>query len=344
MLVPPKPRPGDRVSVISPSGGLPEVFPLPYELGLRRLREVFELEPVEYPTTRRLHSSAEERAADVMAAFADPSTTAVVASIGGDDQLKVLKHVDVDVLRAHPKPFFGLSDNTNMLNLLHTAGVVGYHGPTVMFGLGRGGRLHPDTEASLRAALFTTGTFELPEAGAYNDVDRDWADTTHLATEPEMRPGGGWRWHGASRSVTGRAWGGCLEIVDFNLRAGRYLRDVEHYAGMVLFLETSEELPDATYVERVLMCMGERGLLQQASAVLWGRPKAWAFERPLAEAERDDFAEAQYSAALNSITEYCGDIPVVLGVHIGHTDPLLTLPYGGPVTVDAAEQRLTVEY
>jgi hypothetical protein len=37
-IYPPKPRPGDRVAIVSPSAGLPEIFPAPYELGLRRLR------------------------------------------------------------------------------------------------------------------------------------------------------------------------------------------------------------------------------------------------------------------------------------------------------------------
>ncbi|MFF5778631.1 hypothetical protein ACFY7Y_16990 [Streptomyces virginiae] len=34
---PAKPRPGDLVAVLSPSSGLPGLFPLPYELGLSRL-------------------------------------------------------------------------------------------------------------------------------------------------------------------------------------------------------------------------------------------------------------------------------------------------------------------
>jgi hypothetical protein len=38
---------GDRIAVISPSSGLAGVLPLPYELGLKRLREEFALEPVE---------------------------------------------------------------------------------------------------------------------------------------------------------------------------------------------------------------------------------------------------------------------------------------------------------
>jgi muramoyltetrapeptide carboxypeptidase LdcA involved in peptidoglycan recycling len=66
---------------------LPARLPLPYELGLRRLREEFGLRPVEYPTTRAPQASPAERAADIHAAFADPEIKAVIASIGGDDQL-----------------------------------------------------------------------------------------------------------------------------------------------------------------------------------------------------------------------------------------------------------------
>src|ERR1700733_6535307 len=111
---PEKPRRGDAVAVLSPSAGLPARFPLPYELGLTRMRDVFGLRPVEYPTTRAPQASPAERAADIHAAFADPDIKAIVASIGGEDELKVLGHLDPDVLRAGPKPFFGFSDHTNL--------------------------------------------------------------------------------------------------------------------------------------------------------------------------------------------------------------------------------------
>ena len=59
--------------------------------------------------TPRSASSPAARAADIHAAFADPDIKAVIASIGGEDELKVLAHLDPDVLAAAPKPFF-LSD------------------------------------------------------------------------------------------------------------------------------------------------------------------------------------------------------------------------------------------
>lgn len=57
-IYPPKPRPGDRVAVLSPPAGLPEMFPRPFELGLARLRDEYGLVPVEYPATRRRDTQA----------------------------------------------------------------------------------------------------------------------------------------------------------------------------------------------------------------------------------------------------------------------------------------------
>ena len=341
---PVKPSPGDRVAVLSPAAGLPALFPAPYELGLRRLREDFGLEPVEYPTTRVMGAAPQARADDLHAAFADPSIRAVIASIGGEDEIKVLRHLDPDLLRHNAKPFFGYSDNTNLLHYLWSLGIVAFHGGSVMVQLGRGGAMHPTTRESLHRALFTAGPYELAESSAYTDVDRPWEDPAHLESEPPMLPCAGWTWRGRPDRFAGPAWGGNLEIIDFQLRAGRYLRPVEDYAGSVLLVETSEELPDASYVYRVLMGMGERGLLAQFGAVLVGRAKAWSFERPLAEADKQAYAAAQRAAIGRALDEYNPEVPTVFDVDFGHTDPQVIVPHGGLVVVDGAARRIAVDY
>ena len=110
------------MAIVSPSSGLPGLFPVPFELGLARLRDDFGLVPVEYPTTRRMGSSPADRAADIHAAFADPTIAAIISSIGGDDQITVLPHLDRALIAANPKPFFGYSDNTNLLAFLWNCG------------------------------------------------------------------------------------------------------------------------------------------------------------------------------------------------------------------------------
>jgi muramoyltetrapeptide carboxypeptidase LdcA involved in peptidoglycan recycling len=154
---PGKPRRGDAIAVLSPSAGLPARFPLPYELGLTRLREEFGLRPVEYPTTRAPRAAPAERATDIHAAFADPDIKAVIASIGGEDELKVLAHLDPAVLAANPKPFFGYSDNTNLHLFLWNLGLVSYLGGSVMVQFGWPVALHPVSRRSLERAMFTSG-------------------------------------------------------------------------------------------------------------------------------------------------------------------------------------------
>ncbi|MFD5950038.1 S66 peptidase family protein [Streptomyces collinus] len=342
---PPKPSAGDRIAVLSPSSGLPGLFPLPYELGLERLRKEFGLEPVEYPATRTMGSTPQERADDIHAAFADPGIKAVIASIGGDDQITVLPYLDRELIRANPKPFFGMSDNTNLLAFLRTCGIVGFHGGSVMCELGRPGAMHPQTAESLRAALFTSGPYELRPAQRWRDIDRDWADPATFDAEPETRPGSGWTWVNPDRVVEGRSWGGCLEILGWLLMADREVaRDLSEYDGGVLLLETSEDMPSATEVFSTLRNMGERGLLERFPALLMGRPKTWSFEQPNSPEEAARYAADQREAVLRAMRTYAPDTTIVFDVDFGHTDPQLVIPYGGTVRVDGPARRITVTY
>jgi muramoyltetrapeptide carboxypeptidase LdcA involved in peptidoglycan recycling len=341
---PSKPRPGDKVAIVSPSRGLPELFPLPFELGLRRLREDFRLIPVEFPTTRVLASTPAERAADLNAAFADPEIAAVICSIGGEDQITVLPHLDADLLRANPKPFFGYSDATNLLTYLHTLGIVAYHGGAVMTQFGRAGAMHPLTVDSLRAALFTSGPFELVENKEFGDVDVPWDDAEALRHEPPMGVSAGWSWLRPDRVVEGPSWGGNLEILSWLAMADRNIGDAALHAGGVLFLETSEELPSHVEVYRILRNLGERGLLRQYDAALIARPKAWSLDRPLGESESARYRAQQRAAVERAFAEYHPTAMLVFDLEIGHTEPQVVLPYGGRIRVDGPARRITVRY
>ncbi|MFD0555940.1 muramoyltetrapeptide carboxypeptidase LdcA involved in peptidoglycan recycling [Stackebrandtia endophytica] len=343
-VYPVKVAPGDRVAILSPAAGLPGILPLPFDLGLKRLAEDFDLVPVEYPTTRRMGSTAADRAADLHAAFADPTITAVICSIGGDDSITVLPHLDPEIFRANPKPFFGFSDCSTLLAFLDELGVVGYHGGAVMTAFGRPGAMDPLTEESLRAALFTSGEYRLRPADGYTDIGRDWADPATFDAEPDTMPGSGWEWIGPQRSVTGRGWGGCLEVLAFLLMADRCIPTAAEFSGRVLFLETSEMLPSADEVYWILRSMGERGILAQVGAFLMGRPKAWSFDKPNDADARQRYVTEQAEAVRRALTEYAPDTPAVLNLDIGHTDPQVILPYGGQITVDGVSRLITVSY
>jgi muramoyltetrapeptide carboxypeptidase LdcA involved in peptidoglycan recycling len=158
-----------------------------------------------------------------------------------------------------------------------------------------------------------------------------------------MAPGRGWTWLGPGTVVEGPAWGGNLEVMSWLLMAGR-IGPPEAYAGHVLFVETSEELPSAVEVYRILRSMGERGLLAQFPAVLVGRPKAWDFERRNTEEQKRAYADAQREAVVRAVAEYAPEAILVFDLDIGHTDPQMVMPYGGDVRVDAVRRRISVRY
>ncbi|WP_067495056.1 S66 peptidase family protein [Actinoplanes sp. TFC3] len=340
---PPKVSPGDRVAVLSPASAAPALFPAVHEQGLRRLREVFGVEPVKFPTTRR-EASPQERARDLMAAYADPSIRAVMAAIGGDDQITVLRHLDPTPFQADPKPFFGYSDNTNLLNWLWYHGIAAYHGMSTMVQLGRGGGVEPIVERSLRAALFDGGDLEIEPVSEFSDEEISWAEPDSLIRAPEPYPHPGRIWHRPDRVVTAPTWGGNLEILHWTAAVSRWVRPAEDYAGCVLLLETSEEMPPATEVFRMLRDFGERGLLEQFPAVLVGTAKATLFLNPQPRERRETYRKDQRAAILDAFTSYAPATMLVFNVDLGHTNPQWVLPYGSTVTVDGPARRLTAHY
>jgi muramoyltetrapeptide carboxypeptidase LdcA involved in peptidoglycan recycling len=344
LTAPPKPSPGARVAIVSPSFAAPGAYPAVHELAMLRLREELGVEPVEYPTTRRVGASAQDRAADIVAAFTDPGIGAVMAAIGGDDQLTVLPHLDADTIRAHPKPYFGFSDNTNLLNWLWNLGIVAFHGGSTMIHLGRGGSTHPVSIGSLRAALFTTDEVEITPVDTFSEDPVPWDTEAALTDVPPQRPGGGWTWHRAGAIAEGPTWGGNLEVLHWNLAAGRWIRPAEDYAGCILVIETSEEMPSATEVFRMLRNIGERGLLEQFPAVVVGRPKASHFGTERTDDERAAYAADQRAAIVRALDDYAPRALAVFGVDIGHTDPQWIVPYGGPMRIDGPAGTIHVRY
>ncbi len=344
LTAPPALSSGDRVAVVSPSFAAPGAFSHVHEVAMRRLREHFGLMPVEYPTTRQLAAPPADRARDLMAAFADPTIRAVLATIGGDDQLTVLPHLDPDVFRADPKPFAGYSDNTNLLNWLWNLGIVSYHGGSTMVHLSRPGGLHPVSAGSLRAALFDRGDLDLQPQETFSEDELDWADPANLDQQAAVLPAPGWHWHRADRVVRGPSWGGNLEILHWNLAADRWIRPVADYAGCVLLLETSEEMPSAVEVFRMLRNAGERGLLAQFPAAIVGVPKASSLERFVPPQDRAGYRDQQREAVAVAFDRYNPEAMLVFGVDIGHTDPQWVLPYGGDITVDGPGRRITAHF
>ncbi|WP_435743479.1 LD-carboxypeptidase [Microbacterium sp. PMB16] len=343
MLSAPKLVPGDRVAILSPAFAAPAVAPALHEQALRRLQELTGLIPVEYPTTRELDATPQARAADIDAAFADPGIRAILATIGGSDQVLVVPHLDPALPAADPKPFVGYSDNTNILNWLWGLGVQGYYGGSTAVHLGPGPAVDDIHLRSLRALLIDGGTLDITEPGESEDVGRRWDDPRALTEFGDRVATEDWTWAGPAARVAGRTWGGCLEVIDGLAMADR-LPAAAALEGGILLLETSEQRSPADWVARWLRGLGERGILGAVAGVIVARPPVSDFEFHPSPAEADALRAAQRDAVFEQVTRYNPDAVVCIGPPFGHTRPQWILPYGGVMTLDGAARTITAEY
>ncbi len=334
---------GDQVAVISPSAGLPGLFPWVHELGIERLQNEFGLVPREYPTTRQMGTSLEDRARDAMAAFADPANKAVISTIGGEDQIRLIKYLEDKVFSDNPKPFFGFSDNTHLHNYLWNLGIPSYYGGGIMNQYAMQGKMHDLTTKFLRRALFDAGEYELAVADEYNDVGHDWADKSLLDAPRKMESNDGLFWDGEG-SAEGVLWGGCVESLIVQCTVGKYLPKDADMDGVVLCLETAEDIPDHWVMEYLLTGFGERGWFDRFQAVLVGRPKAWEFNDRRSADEKDTYRQEQRQAVLKTVRSYNTTIPIVQNLDFGHTDPQIAMPFGRRARIDNANRKIYLTY
>ncbi|MGC9376677.1 S66 peptidase family protein [Streptomyces sp. MH13] len=164
---PPRLAPGARVAVVAPSGPVPEER---LQAGLDVLRG-WDLDPVVAPHVLDRHHAFDylagtdtDRAADLQAAWCDPSVDAVLCARGGYGVQRVTDLLDWEAMRAAgPKVLVGFSDIT----ALHEAfaarlGLVTLHGPMAA---GVDFLKNARAQEHLRATLFAPETVRVIASG-----------------------------------------------------------------------------------------------------------------------------------------------------------------------------------
>jgi muramoyltetrapeptide carboxypeptidase LdcA involved in peptidoglycan recycling len=333
-------EPGDRVAAISLSWGGPGTFPHRYEAGKRQLQEALGVTVVETPhalcSPSWLERNPQARAGDLMEAFADPSIKAVISTIGGDDSIRLLPYLDLEIMRANPKIVMGYSDTTVTLMACLAAGLVSFYGPAIMSGFGENGGLFPYMTDSVRRTLFSpepVGVIE-PNTSGWTVEFLDWAEPENQSRRRKLTPSEGWHYLQGKGTRRGRLIGGCLEVLDW-LRGTDVWPSADVWQDAILFLETSEGAPSPTAVLRVLRSFAATGVLRRLAGVL--------FARPGGQVPPDRFGEYD-EVILQIVAEEEGltELPIVTGMDFGHTDPMFVLPYGIQAEIDCDQQRFAI--
>lgn len=332
-------QPGDRVAVVSPSWGGPGTFPHRYEAGIRQLEQTFGLRVVEMEHTRAspefVATHPQARAADLMAAFADPSIAGIVTSIGGDDSIRLMPYLDLGVIAANPKIFLGFSDTTSLHFACLAAGLTSFYGPSIMAGFAENDGLHRYTADAVQRALFSLtpiGPVPLNQEG-YTVERLDWADPGLQSRRRVLQPAGVPHMLQGRGTVTGPLIGGCAEVLEM-LKATAWWPPHDYWDGAILFYETSEDVPSPGYVRYWLRNFAAQGIVARLGGLLLARPD------PGSDPDYRDKLEATVVAALAEAGR--PDLPVLSGLDFGHASPMLTLPYGVSASIDSAAANLII--
>lgn len=341
MIKPPHLVPGQKVAAVSLSWGGPGAFPHRYAAGKRQFEEEFGLQVVEMPHTLRdpawLARNPQARADDLMQAFADSEIAAVISTIGGDDSIRLLCYLDLEIIRRHPKIFMGYSDTTVTHLACYRAGLVSFYGPAFMAGFAENGGMFPYMVDAVRRTLFAPapfGTVE-PNQDGWTVELLAWEDTANQTRQRARTPSPGWRWLQGSGTARGHLIGGCAEVLEF-LRGTWAWPTLDEWDGAILFLETSEEAPPPEMLTYLLRSYAAMGILPRLAGILVGRPGG-------AELSPNNFS-AYDDALLQVIRDEEGldHLPVVTQMDFGHTDPMFVLPYGVQAEIDVEQRRFAV--
>ena len=340
LMKPQRFRPGDRVATVSLSWGGPGELPGRYEAGKRQLQDEFGVTVVEMPHTLAkadwVRRNPRARAEDLMQAFADPSIQGIISTIGGDDSIRILPYLDLDVIRANPKVFMGFSDTVISHMACYKAGLGTFYGPSILAGFAENCGMFPYMVDAVRRTLFSSapiGTVE-PNTSGWTVEELNWAVPENQQRRRALQPNEGWQWLQGTGVHRGRLIGGCFEVLDW-LRGTDFWPPPEDWEGAILFLESSEDAPPASMLGYFLRSLAAMGVLGKLAGILLGRPGGQIPPRQFADYDQvvqEVVAEEQGLSGL----------PLVTHMDFGHTDPVFVLPYGVLAEIDCAKQRFGI--
>lgn len=232
-----KPRalvPGSRIRVVSPAS---PTTPESIESGLDLLKsEGYEITLGKhvFENNGYLAGTDEQRARDIMEAFDDPQTDAVICSRGGYGCARLLPYLNLDRMAVSQKMFIGFSDVTTLHLALNRRGLVTFHAPMLLsFSVPR----EPWVVDSFKSIL--KGKSSIPAA----------------ASKGETMVAG---------TATGTLSGGCLCLLTDSLSTS----DALDCKNKIVIIEDVDEHPHR--IDAMLTHLLNAGILHQSAGIVVG--------------------------------------------------------------------------
>ncbi|MBU2511840.1 LD-carboxypeptidase [bacterium] len=309
MIKPKQLKKGDTIGIVSPASGLWE------RSALWSAIEFFEncgyqvkLAKNVYKNTFYFAGSDEERAEGVRSMFEDDSVDAIFCTQGGYGSARIWKLIDFEMIKSNPKIFLGYSDITALhLAIQKMTGLVTFHGPDLL-DFSNQERTPYKYDGLMKALTFDepVGTIKMSQSNKYL---------------VKIVPG----------RVTGPVIGGNISLICGTMGTP-YEIDTR---GKILFIEDLDVEP--WIMDHFLTHMLNAGKFHDAIGVVIGEcvncdPK---------KLYPGFYNQRSLENVIFEIFEPLGK-PTILGLPIGHTKDIATIPLGVQCELDATKGEFRI--
>lgn len=265
-------------------------------------------------------SSIESRIKDLHEAFSDKNVKAISTVIGGFNCNQLLRYLDWDLIKNNPKILCGFSDITALNNaILAKTGLVSYSGPHYST---FGQELYFDyTLEYFKKCLLSDEPFKI-------DPSENWSDDAWYINQNGRNL---IKNDGFLIINEGEASG---TILGANLCTFNLLQGTEYFPKFpedtILFIE-DDEMSNAVTFDRDLQSAIHQPGFENVKGIVIGR-----FQK-VSQITNDLLIQI-----IKTKKEF-DNLPVIAGVDFGHTDPKITFPVGGEVSLEAKDGKIKLE-
>lgn len=318
---------GDVIGIYSPSSPVTFTAPKRFQRAKTFLqRKGFEI--IEGNLTGQFDhyrsGTIQERAEELNTLIRNQNVKCIISTIGGMNSNSLLPYIDYEAFKKNPKIVIGYSDATAiLLGLYAKTGIPTFYGPAFVSSFGEFEPFVNFTYEYFKEILIDLQhiPYKLCKPPYWTDEFSNWEEKTHEKEKHENH----WICVNSGR-VTGRLIGGNLNTME-GIFGSPYMPEIRE--GDILFIEDSTK--NAAIIERSFSMLKLSGVFDKVAGIILGKHEQF-----------DDLGTNRkpYEVLLEVLQNQ--NIPFIADFDSCHTHPMLTVPLGIQVELDATNKSVKI--
>jgi len=318
---------GDSIGIFSPSSPITYSCPRRFERAKKYLQDRgFKIIEGNLTGKHDFYRSGniKQRADELNDLIRNPEIKCIMSTIGGMNSNSILPYLDYDEFKRNPKIIIGYSDVTAILLAIYAqTGISTYYGPALVSSFGELPPFVDYTYKYFQEVIIDNikipYVFKTPEY--WTDEFIDWGTQDRSKEERENQ------WITVYEgTVTGRVIGGNLNTIQ-GIWGSKYMPEIKD--GDILFIEDS--LKDAATIERSFSFLKVNGVFDRVSGIILGKHELF---------NDLNTARKPYEILLEVLEDK--ELPFIADFDCCHTHPMMTLPIGCEIELNATEKKVTI--